>query len=502
MRRVPVLVLLLATTTLCISAHAADAPKLTIVLDHAKLTKWVLEDFADGLPFDKTGKPTDDEKAKQFWELIADWPVNVAGEVTGLAPAMSQICDEAGLPLYFTPVALEALEKAGTEMRLVTISDSVRKAVVIIGRLGGVEKTMVMPFGLVVLGPGEGKDIKQLVAAPPRLMFRWRANYAALLEKAFPDGLNREEATDDDLKKVVQIATGIRCDLIVPGEVELEKFLKWFVTASQQTFTTDQALFESADGVKRKVGPVECRFTLFLDAVNAVLEGTGLEARPADTHFVIAPAEPKNTFRWRDDYWARIHEELGKDWDWQQASDEERQRVCEIVAETRCDLILAEPMALRDFLSWVARSSDMNIVVHPAAFQVGSTSSDTGPIVGDFEPPADDQEPPVEETATVEDEVFEPTDEALPPPDAEAFPIASEDPRKVQPIVVQNVTAADAITAALEPLGLMAVPGGNGGLLIVPKGLSQEQLEELVAGYAQMLRSDADSSHEEEDRQD
>ncbi|GAF88826.1 unnamed protein product, partial [marine sediment metagenome] len=203
----------------------------------------------------RTGMATDDEKAKKFWELIADWPVNVSGQVAGLAPAISQVCSEAGLPVYFTPGALKALEAAGAQKRLFTISDSVRKAVVIIGRLAGVEKTIIMPFGLIVVGPGEGDKIKQLVAAPPQPEFRWRANYTALFNRAFPDGISGEKPSDEEMKKVMRIATSIRCDLVVPGEAKLDEFLRWIVAASQQSFRIDEAAYKGATESGPKIGP-------------------------------------------------------------------------------------------------------------------------------------------------------------------------------------------------------------------------------------------------------
>jgi hypothetical protein len=277
--------------SMCLSTYAADEPKLTIAFDHAKLTKWVLEEFPDGLPFDLKGMPTDDEKAKKFWALIGDWPVNVSGQTAGLAPAISQVCAEAGLPVYFTPGALKALEAAGAQRRMFTISDSVRKAVVIIGRLAGVEKTIIMPFGLIVIGPGEGDEIKQLVAAPPRPEFRWRANYTALFRRAFPHGIAGEKPSDDDLKKVMQIATVIRCDLVVPGEAKLDEFVRWITPVSQQTFSIDEAAYKQAIESNKTVGPVDVRFVLFVDALNAALEPAGLVATAEATHFKIGPKE-------------------------------------------------------------------------------------------------------------------------------------------------------------------------------------------------------------------
>ncbi len=448
------LIQLLVIGGLCFALHHAavageepSEPKLTIFLDHAKLTKWMLEEFPDGFPFDIEGMPTDDEEAKKFWGLIADWPVNVSGQVAGLAPAISQVCAEAGLPVYFTPGALKALEAAGTQKRLFTISDSVRKAVVIIGKLAGVEKTVMMPFGLIVVGPGEGDQIKQLVAAPPRPEFRWRANYTALFNKAFPDGISGEKPSDEDMKKVMQIATSIRCDLILPGEAKVDEFVRWLAVVSQQSFRIDEDAFKEATESGETVGPMEIRFAPFLDALNALLEDAGLVATAEETHFKIGPAKPENSFRWRESYWAKIHEELGKDWDWADAPDAERQRVCEIVAETRCDLIVVEEMVLREFLTWLSNSSQMNIVIDPAVFQTGTPSS----------PPVDpDGEIPASESAFTE------------------LPEAA----KVQPFALRDVTSAEALTAALEPLGLRAVPGGNGGLLIVPEGLTKEEVEE------------------------
>ncbi len=296
MRSPAVFAVLLVMAACSVSAFAGEQPnesKLTIVLDHAKLTKWVLEEFPDGLRFDNDDKPTDEEKARdlKFWTLIADWPVNVSGQVAGLAPAISQVCSEAGLPVYFTPGAIKALQAAGTQKRLFTISDSVRKAVVIIARLAGVDKTVVMPFGLVVVGPGEGNEFKNLVAAPPRPEFRWRANYTALFRKAFPDGISGEEPSDEDMKKVMQIATSIRCDLVVPGTAKVNEFIRWITAVSQQTFSIDEAAYKQAVELGKTVGPVDVRFVPFLDAINIALKGTGLAATAEATHFKIGPKE-------------------------------------------------------------------------------------------------------------------------------------------------------------------------------------------------------------------
>jgi hypothetical protein len=450
MRPPAVFALVLVLAACSATAFAGEQPnesKLTIVLDHAKLTKWVLEEFPDGLRFEKDDKPTDEEKARdlKFWTLIADWPVNVSGQTAGLAPAISQVCAEAGLPVFFTPGALKALQAAGTQRRMFTISDSVRKAVVIIARLAGVEKAVVMPFGLVVVGPGEGDQLTNLIAAPPRPEFRWRANYTALFRKAFPNGIAGEKPTDEELKKVMQIATSTRCDLVVPGTAKVNEFIRWITAVSQQTFSIDEAAYKQAIESGKTIGPVDVRFVPFLNAINAALNGTGLAATAEATHFKIGPAKPENSFRWRESYWAKIHEELGEDWDWADAPDEERQRVCEIVAETHCDLIVVEEMVLREFLRWLAESSQMNIVIDPVVFQTSTPSSPLDP----------GEEFPAGTSGLME----------LP------------ETRTVEPITLRSVSSRDAVTAALEPLKLRAVPGGNGGLLIIPAEPTEEELE-------------------------
>ena len=66
------------------AAHEAAQPQLTIEFHHEVLTRGVLALFPDGLPFDRTGNPTDAKQAEEFWQLLADWPISVAGEVTDL----------------------------------------------------------------------------------------------------------------------------------------------------------------------------------------------------------------------------------------------------------------------------------------------------------------------------------------------------------------------------------------------------------------------------------
>ncbi|MBN1918949.1 MAG: hypothetical protein JW889_13665 [Verrucomicrobia bacterium] len=464
---IALLLILIAVSPIGRAADEAGDEGLTIGLDQAKLTAWVLEEFPDGLPFDATGKPTDDEKAKAFWSIMADWPINVAGPATGLAPAIAQVCGAVGLPIYFTPDAAKALNDAGSDMRLFSISDSVRKTVVIIAREAGVEKTVVMPLGLIVLGPDEDPAaVKQLVAAPPQLIFLWRGNYAQLVKKAFPDGFNREEATDEDLKKLTAVATSLRCDLVVPGEVDFGQFVQWLVAVSQQTFTLDERLLDPESPEKRTIGPVECRFALFLDALNAALAPAGLAAVDAETHFEITVAKAKNTFRWHQSYWEKIHAELGEDWDWMEAPDEERERCMELVAGTRCDLTVAEPMELREFINWLAQESQMNIVIEPVVFATqGSVGRISTEAPGRF---------PTGDLGFIEQPAL-----------------------VVQPITLTNKPSAETLTAALAPLNLRAAPGGNGGLLIVPKDCTEEELEEMRQSRLESIRSSENSCHQE-----
>ena len=89
MKRITVLVSLLVVSALCSSARAADesstaseegGSKIAITFDAASLTARVLEAFPDGLPFDQIGRLTDEEKATQFWQLIADSPMTFKGQ--------------------------------------------------------------------------------------------------------------------------------------------------------------------------------------------------------------------------------------------------------------------------------------------------------------------------------------------------------------------------------------------------------------------------------------
>jgi len=292
------------------AADGGDEKGLTIVLDHAKLTAWVLEEFPDGLPFDRTGRPTDAKQAQKFWQLIADWPISLNGPVTELLPAINAISQEAGLPIEFGMDASKRLSNADSKMKMFTINDSVQKTIRIICRSAGVDKTVVTPGGLLVLGPDDPEEPEEVVAATPTNTFRWRADYKKLVEKALGEDWDPQAATDDDHKQLMKIAASIRCDLLVPGEMALEQFLQWLAAASQQSFAVDQAV---ADLVGRpistdprflgppvrvddeekgiKIGPAECRFALFLDALNAALAPAGLEATAEEARFSITLKE-------------------------------------------------------------------------------------------------------------------------------------------------------------------------------------------------------------------
>jgi hypothetical protein len=494
MKRMAFIPLLCAFTILCMSTYAADEPdqpKLTVSLDHGKLTEWVLEDFPKGLPFDRTGMPTDLDAATKFWRLVADWPIQVVGEVTDVRATLEQISDETGLPILYGENALAKIEATEKKMRMVTISDSVEKAVKIIAMQAGVEQTGVTPLGLVLLGPEEDPDSATLLTAPPKNTFRWRANYSKLVEKTFGEDWNPLTGSEDDFKKLMEIASGVRCDLAVVKPVELDAFVQWLSAVSGQTIQNDRAAVRPDEAVPIMLRPMTARFAPFLDALNMALQGTGFEATAGETHFVIARAEPKNTFRWQEDYWKKVRKELGADWDWMKAPDEERERFMEIIAETRCDLIVVEEMELREFVDWYARASEQNIIIEPAAFQL---NPDPRQLEGEF--PADgggESEDSGTPSPTDEESGFE--EEGSPP---DFGPPAGGDvvpePRKVARVVLRFTKNAEALTAALAAFDLKAVPGGNGGLLIVPKDCTEEELEEMRQFELESVRSMEDSS--------
>jgi hypothetical protein len=359
MRRIMVIASLLVSLTFCLHTDAADAPKLTIVLDQAKLTKWVLEEFPDGLPFDRTGKPTDPSAAAKFWQLLADWPIQVSGEVTDVRAAIEQISDETGLPIAYGEDALARIEAAEKKMRMVTISDSVLKAVKIISMQAGVEQMFAFPLGLVIVGPDEKGDKHELHGSPPTNTFRWRANYDKLVEKAVGEDWDPETATDDDYRKLMKIATSIRCDLIVAEPMTLGDFLNWVAAASKQTIVIDFAEPELTDDGAAKsdprflgppirvgdddkkpatVGPVVCYFAPFLDAVNTALDGTGIELVATETCFRVLPAKPKNTFLWREDYWAEIKKRFLGRWPQAVGADEDLRGAAVVAGESLTQL--------------------------------------------------------------------------------------------------------------------------------------------------------------------
>jgi hypothetical protein len=233
--------LLLAATAFCPGARAADEaskPSLAITLDHTKLTQWVLEDFADGLPFDRHGTPTDFDKAKQFWQLLADWPISVNGPVGELRTAIDAISKETGLPIYFGKDAWAKLEAAGAKMKMVTIQDSVQKAVRIIAGLAGVDKVAVTPLGLVVLGPDEDPDDDTLLTAPPANTFRWRESQETAMSRAFPNGIPGEMTRDDQVR-MCDAMLERRCDVVVAEPMDVEAFIVWLARAAQVNIATD-----------------------------------------------------------------------------------------------------------------------------------------------------------------------------------------------------------------------------------------------------------------------
>jgi len=238
MKRMLPLALLLASTLLCLDANAAtdtEEPSLIINFDHEALTKQVLEKFPDGLPFDRAGAPTDMEQARKFWQLIADRPIAVGGEVTHLRQTLETISDETGLPLLYGKDALARIEAAEQKMRMVTINDSVQKTTTILCRLAGVEKTLVSAQGLVILGPDDPAEPTELHAAPPKNTFRWRETEEAAIRRAFPNGVPDEMTLEDQCNAIL----GRRCDVVVTDKMECREFLEWLAKAANVNIVID-----------------------------------------------------------------------------------------------------------------------------------------------------------------------------------------------------------------------------------------------------------------------
>ncbi len=244
MRHAVLFAVALSMLAVCPGVRAEDEPKLTIAFDHAKLTTWVLEDFPGGLPFDRTGAPTDAKKAQEFWQLIADWPISVGGEITDLRAALERISDETGLPLLYGKDALAKIEAAEKKMRMVTISDSVQKAIRIICRLAGVDKTLATPYGLVILGPDEEADLKALLTAPPKNTFRWRQNKWEKIKEEFPDGYT-QDMPEEDWVRLHDAVLKTRCDLIIAKEMALCDFIAWFARSADQSIIIAPIVFQT-----------------------------------------------------------------------------------------------------------------------------------------------------------------------------------------------------------------------------------------------------------------
>ncbi len=295
MKRTAILALLLAVTGLCSGARAAEEGKTQIEeisYDATALTARVLEAFPDGLPFSRTGSPTDDDKAKQFWQLIADTQMTFKAREVTPGSGVHMVCAVAGVPLFLTETALEKLKAADAGRHTIDVSDSIENVVLSIAQLAGVERAVVEPMGLILATSDDPDKITDVISIPPQPVFLWRAKMSAVLKEAFPDGLDMKNASDEDKRKIVQIAMSTRCDLVVPGRGELDEFIRWIAAKSSQPLNIEEAVYRQITESEQKVGPISVRFTPFLEALNAALEPTGFVVTAEGPHFKISLAEP------------------------------------------------------------------------------------------------------------------------------------------------------------------------------------------------------------------
>ncbi len=538
MKRVAAYALLLATATFCLTTHAAeeqDEPKLTLAFDHAKLTEWVLEDFPDGLPFDRTGQPTDEKKATAFWQLIADWPISIGGEITGLRTAIEQISDESGLPVYYTKRALEQLDSAEAKKRALAVRTGTGQAIARIGTFAGLEQQEVTPYGLVILAPGDNADTKTLLTAPPKNTFRWRDNPHAKMKKAFPDGYDWEKATDEEQQTAAKILLESRCDLIVAGKANFIEFLDWFARASDMNIVVEPTAFqpresqpeseqdstdefpprepgeELATGARDlpEVQPLAVRFATCLEALNAALKGTGVTCGgvggPA---LLIVPEEekpPKASFRWRESW----HDKLEGGFSggtFAEGTPEQWVRLWNTILDTRCDLVIAEEMWLLDFLSWFCRQSQLNVSFHRfTLYASAKTDEEIHRILKNPRKDAnyfDDEWPLEPKIPDRPDRIpLEPPEDLGPFPDDEAtvpeIPaggVGLPKRRKVQPVVFRNAKVRDVLNGVLKDFDLMVMEGSIVFIRMVPDCLTKEEVEILRRQDVESWRSETDSS--------
>jgi hypothetical protein len=301
MKRITALALILVATGFCFSADAADEAStateerkstIDITYDAAVLTARVLEAFPDGLPFDRACTPTDEEKATQFWQLIADMQMTFKGQQITPGTAVHVVCGVAGLPLFFTPTAMEKFKAAEGEKEDIENSESVKDILIASGRLVGVERAVVAPIGIILATPDDPEKITNVVTIPPSPLFLWRADIGALVKEAFPNGYDVQNASDEDKKKLVELTKSLRCDLVVPGEGKLSEFVRWIAQKSSLPFSIEEGVYRQMLEPDKTVGPVAARFTPFVDALNAALEPAGFVLTAETTHYEITVAPP------------------------------------------------------------------------------------------------------------------------------------------------------------------------------------------------------------------
>lgn len=486
------------------AANGGDEKGLTVALDQAKLTAWVLEEFPDGLPFDRTGRPTDAKQAQKFWQLIADWPISLNGPVTELLPAINAISQEAGLPIEFGMDASKRLSNADSKMKMFTINDSVQKTIRIICRSAGVDKTVVTPGGLLVLGPDDPEDPEEVVAATPKNAFRWRENAHAKFKKAFPDGYDSERATAEEQDRAAKIILESRCDLIVTEKTEVRDFINWLAQASDISFTIDPTAFLPAEPAQELPDPqtpedhgplpllllpLHMRFCTYGQALEEALEGTGLACVGMEgPGLLIAPAKPKNTFRWREDWRDKVQEGAFSGGTLGEGTPDEWVHLWDTILDTRCDLVVAQGLGLREFLTWLSSEAQLNLSVHRFTFYASQMSLDEmHKLLGELPDDVDYGE-------LIERDMAEPH-----PPSTPDF---ARVPRKTKPVALRNVTVREALNTVLADFDLMVMAGSIGQIRVVPKGLTKEELEQLRRQDVESWRSDTDSSHQEEESHD